>query len=314
MLLTIEKKAGDSLNGLDKILAKLPLDIGDQIMSLPVSIRNNMEEIRIRNGYPVRFFSSGNEYELKSISSNIIDQYMINNIFNSLLNYSIYAYQEELANGYITIEGGHRVGICGRTVMDNGKVKTIKQISSINIRRSREIIGVSNSCMRYLMKEKHQIYNTIIVSPPKCGKTTLLRDMIRNLSNMGFQVGVCDERSELSGMYNGRTSFDLGTRTDIMDGCPKEKGMIMLIRSMSPDIIATDEIGKKEDGHAIEAAVCAGVSLLTTIHGSNYRDVINSGIGELVQNGVFERLIFLSNVPSIGSISAIRDWRNNNVV
>jgi stage III sporulation protein SpoIIIAA len=104
MLLTIEKKAGDSLNGLDKILAKLPLDIGDQIMSLPVSIRNNMEEIRIRNGYPVRFFSSGNEYELKSISSNIIDQYMINNIFNSLLNYSIYAYQEELSIGQLQLQ------------------------------------------------------------------------------------------------------------------------------------------------------------------------------------------------------------------
>lgn len=312
--MTKEKKAGDSLNGLDKILAKLPLDIGAQIMHLPASIRNNMEEIRIRNGYPVRFFSSGNEYELKTKSPNIIDQFMINNIFNALLNYSVYAYQEELANGYITIEGGHRVGICGRTVMENGNVKTIKEISSINIRRSREIIGVSNSCIGYLMKGKHQIYNTIIVSPPKCGKTTLLRDMIRNLSNMGFQIGVCDERSELSGMYNGRVSFDLGTRTDIMDGCPKEKGMIMLIRSMSPDIIATDEIGKKEDGYAIEAAVCAGVSLLTTIHGSSYRDVINSGVGELVKNGVFERLIFLSNLPSIGSISAIRDWRNNNVI
>lgn len=302
------------MNGLDKILAKLPLDVGDQITSLPASIRKNLEEIRIRNGYPVRFFSSGTEYELKSKKSKVIDQYIINNIFNSLLNYSVYAYQEELANGYITIEGGHRVGICGRTVMDNGSVKTIKEISSINIRRSREITGVSDLCMGYLIKEKLQIYNTIIVSPPKCGKTTLLRDMVRNLSNMGFQVGVCDERSEISGMYNGQPSFDLGIRTDIMDGCPKEKGMIMLIRSMSPDIIATDEIGKKEDGHAIEAAVCAGVGLLTTIHGSSYRDVINSGIGNLVEGGVFERLIFLSNLPSIGSISAIRDWRNQNVV
>ncbi|MEL7657037.1 MAG: stage III sporulation protein AA, partial [Bacillota bacterium] len=238
----------------------------------------------------------------------------INNIFNSLLNYSAYAYQEELANGYITIEGGHRVGICGRTVMENGRVKTIKDISSINIRRSREIIGVSDPCMGYLTKGKHHIYNTIIVSPPKCGKTTLLRDMVRNFSTLGFQVGVCDERSEISGMYNGLPSYNLGGRTDILDGCPKDKGMIMLIRSMSPDLIATDEIGKKEDCHAIEAAVCAGISLLTTIHGSSYEDVINSGIGEMVEKGVFERLIFLSNVPAIGSISAIRDWRNQNVI
>ena len=243
-----------------------------------------------------------------------IDNYIINNIFNSLLNYSAYAYQEELANGYITIEGGHRVGICGRTVMENGKVKTIKDISSINIRRSREIIGVSDPCMSYLMKGKHQIYNTLIISPPKCGKTTLLRDMVRNFSTIGFQVGVCDERSEISGMYNGQPSYNLGVRTDILDGCPKEKGMIMLIRSMSPDLIATDEIGKKEDCHAIEAAVCAGISLLTTLHGSSYEDVISSGIGEMVEKGVFERLIFLSNVPAIGSISMIRDWRNQNVV
>lgn len=302
------------MNSLDKILVKLPIEIGEQIKSLPGHIKSNMEEIRIRNGHNIILYASGKEYELENKNGTKIDNYIINNIFNSFLNYSAYAYQEELTNGYITIEGGHRVGVCGRTVMESGKVKTIKDISSINIRRSREIIGVSDPCMGYLLKGKHQIFNTIIVSPPKCGKTTLLRDMIRNFSGMGFQVGVCDERSEISGMYNGRPSYDLGIRTDVLDGCPKEKGMIMLIRSMSPDLIATDEIGKQEDCHAIEAAVCAGISLLTTIHGNSYEDVISSGVGELVKKGVFERLIFLSNIPAIGSVSAIRDWRNQNVV
>ncbi len=302
------------MNSLDKILVKLPIEIGDQIKSLPSHIKRNLEEIRIRNGHNIILYASGKEYELECKNGAKIDNYIINNIFNSFLNYSAYAYQEEITNGYITIEGGHRVGVCGRTVMENGKVKTIKDISSVNIRRSREFIGISDPCMGYLLKGKHQIYNTIIVSPPKCGKTTLLRDMIRNCSSMGFQVGVCDERSEISGMYNGAPSYDLGTRTDVLDGCPKEKGMIMLIRSMSPDLIATDEIGKREDCHAIEAAVCAGISLLTTIHGNSFEDVISSGIGELVKKGVFERLIFLSNIPAIGSISAIRDWRNQNVV
>lgn len=303
-----------TMNSLDKILTKLPVEIEEQIRDLPGQIRRNLEEVRIRNGANIVIYSSGKEYELESRTGSKIDNILINNIFNSLLNHSAYAYQEELANGYITIEGGHRVGICGRTVLENGKVKTIKDISSINIRRSREIIGVSDPCMGYLLKERNRIYNTIIISPPKCGKTTLLRDMIRNFSGMGFQVGVCDERSEISGMYNGRTSYDLGIRTDVLDGCPKEKGMIMLIRSMSPDLIATDEIGRREDCHAIESAVCAGISLLTTIHGSSFEDVRNSGIGELVEKGVFERLIFLSNVPAIGSITAIRDWRNQNVV
>lgn len=303
-----------TMNSLDKILTKLPVEIEEQIRDLPGQIRKNLEEVRIRNGASIVVYSSGKEYELESRTGSKIDNILINNIFNSLLNHSAYAYQEELANGYITIEGGHRVGICGRTVLENGKVKTIKDISSINIRRSREIIGVSDPCMGYLLKGRNRIFNTIIISPPKCGKTTLLRDMIRNFSGMGFQVGVCDERSEISGMYNGRTSYDLGIRTDVLDGCPKEKGMIMLIRSMSPDLIATDEIGKREDCHAIESAVCAGISLLTTIHGSSFEDVRNSGIGELVEKGVFERLIFLSNVPAIGSITAIRDWRNQNVV
>lgn len=301
------------MNGLDKILEKLPAEVSEPIKELPAGMKKNLEEVRIRNGNHVLIFAGGKEYELECKKGKI-DNYIINNIFNALLNHSAYAYQEELANGYITIEGGHRVGVCGKAVMESGKVKTIKDISSVNIRRSREIPGVSDPCMGYLLNGKGQIHNTLIISPPKCGKTTLLRDMIRNLSGMGYQVGVCDERSEISGMYNGKPSYDLGIRTDVLDGCPKEKGMIMLIRSMSPDIIATDEIGKKEDCHAIEAAVCAGVGLLTTIHGSNYADVKNSGIGEMVERGVFERLIFLSNVPAIGSIAAIRDWRNQDVV
>jgi stage III sporulation protein AA len=302
------------MNSLEKITAKLPAEISEQIHELSPHLRKNMEEIRIRIGHDIILYASGKEYALECKNGFKVDNFVMNNIFNSLLNFSAYAYQEELANGYITIEGGHRVGLCGRAVMENGKVRTIKDISSINIRRSREIIGVSDPCVGYLMKGKHGLFNTIIISPPKCGKTTLLRDLIRNFSNMGFQTGVCDERSEISGMYNGKPSYDLGIRTDVLDGCPKEKGMIMLIRSMSPDLIATDEIGKKEDCRAIETAVCAGVRLLATIHGSTYEDLIASGIGELVQRGVFERLIFLSNTPAIGSISSIRDWRNQNVV
>ncbi|MBR0596641.1 stage III sporulation protein AA [Sinanaerobacter chloroacetimidivorans] len=302
------------MNGLENILTKLPADIGEQLKRLPDHVLNNLEEIRIRTGNQVMILAGGREYELQSRIGKKMDKETLNMVFNTILNHSAYAYQEELSNGYITIEGGHRVGICGRTVMENGRVKTIKDISSVNIRRSREIIGVSDPCMRYIMKGNDQIYNTIIVSPPKCGKTTLLRDMIRNLSGMGHKVGVCDERSEISGTYHGQASYDLGIRTDVLDGCPKEKGMIMLIRSMAPDIIATDEIGKKEDCYAIEAAVCAGIKLLTTIHGSTYEDLISSGIGEMVLSGVFERLIFLSNIPATGSIAGIRDWRNISMI
>lgn len=299
------------MNQLNHILMKLPNDIGTQIQSLPSEVLNHLEEIRIKTGSHIHIFSGGKEYAIERQSGVTMDKESLNTIFNNILNHSAYAYQEELSNGYITIEGGHRVGICGRTVLENGKVKTIKDISSLNIRRSREIIGVSNPFMKYLVKNKNEIYNTVIVSPPKCGKTTLLRDMVRNLSNMGFKVGVCDERSEISGTYNGYVNYDLGLRADVLDGCPKDQGMLMLIRAMSPDIIATDEIGKKQDIQAIEAAVCAGINLLTTIHGSNYEDLINSGIGDMVKKGIFQRFLFLSNIPSVGSIASVRDFKNN---
>ena len=227
-------------------------------------------------------------------------------ILNNLLNYSYYAYEEELAKGYITIEGGHRVGVCGRAVLDKGKVCLIKEISSLNIRRSREIIGVADRVIPHILdKNNGLLANTLIVSPPKCGKTTLLRDLVRVLSYKGYKVGLCDERSEIAGSYLGKPSYDLGPRTDVLDGCPKAEGMTMLIRAMSPDVVVTDEIGKTEDVSAIETAVCAGVSILTTIHGKNYDDVIASNIGPLVSKGVFSRIVFLTNDPRTGTIDEV---------
>lgn len=301
------------MDNLNNILTKLPGEIGKKIQELPVDVLSHMEEIRIKVDKPIYILSKGREYSIEGESNKKIDKELLNAIFNSILSYSAYAYQEELANGYITIEGGHRVGICGRAVVEDKNVRAIKDISSLNIRRSREILGVSDPCMRFILRNKKQIYNTIIVSPPKCGKTTLLRDIIRNLSNLGLKVGLCDERSEISGTYNGKAHFNLGSRTDILDGCPKEQGMMMLIRAMSPDIIATDEIGKREDVQGLEASLCAGINLLTTIHGNAYEDLLNSGIGELIRNKTFDRIIYLSNHPATGSISSIRDGRNNQI-
>jgi stage III sporulation protein AA len=159
--------------------------------------------------------------------------------------------------------------------------------------------------MPYILDENRRLMHTIIISPPMCGKTTLLRDIIRNLSIRGLRVGVCDERSEIAGSFQGVPSFDLGPRTDVLDSCPKDEGMVMLIRAMSPDVIATDEIGKKSDIYGIETALYAGVSLLTTIHGKDYDDVLKSGIGKFVADNVFKRYIVLSNHPSIGSVSKI---------
>ena len=280
-------------------------------------------------------------------------------ILNRLLDYSYYAY-ERAGRGYITIEGGHRVGICGRVTLENGQVHLIKDISSLNIRRSREIPGISDKILGAVLspaKAPAEVFqnagvsadirddrspgtldisgacssaascgstapsaitsknmadisemivrNTLIISPPKCGKTTILRDLARSLSYRGFRIGICDERSEIAGCYDGKTSYDLGPRTDVLDGCPKAEGILMLIRAMSPDVVLTDEIGKPEDAAAIRSALSAGVKIITTIHGSSFEDAAKSAVGDLITDHVFETLIFLSAQPVTGTVEKI---------
>lgn len=298
------------MKGIEEILAKLPSQMQKEIYKQDSRFRAQIEEIRIRTGSPVIILSGGREYYLNGENALPADGKTIREIFNSIINHSAYAYQEELSKGFITIEGGHRVGVCGKVIMEKGEIKAIKEISSLNIRRCREIIGVSDRLMPKLFNEKGAFLHTIIISPPMCGKTTLLRDIVRNLSGLGFRVGVCDERSEIAGSHMGVASFDLGHRTDIMDGCPKSEAMLMLIRGMSPAIIATDEIGKPADLPGIEGALCAGVGLLTTIYGGSREDLLRSSLGHLVSSGIFKRFVFLSNNPSIGTISSVTDEKN----
>lgn len=293
------------MNNLEQILNKLPEHIRGPVQELPETVLNSLEEIRIKAYGDIRVFSKNQEMLVSLKKNTLVTREDLDTILNNLLDYSYYAYEEELAKGYITIAGGHRVGVCGRAVLDKGKVSLIKEISSLNLRRSREIPGVAERILPHVLDKEKGLQNTLIVSPPKCGKTTLLRDLVRALSYKGVKIGLCDERSEIAGTYMGKPSFDLGPRTDIMDGCPKAEGMIMLIRAMSPDAVVTDEIGKREDIAAIEEAICAGVAILTTIHGKDYDDIIASNIGSLVKRGVFSRLIFLSNQPRTGSISEV---------
>ena len=285
------------MRNLECIFKKLPAGIGDSIRALPYEITDHLEEIRIRTGSGIRIISGGREFAIDGIT---VDYDMMNRILNSLLNHSYYAYEEELSKGYITIEGGHRVGICGKTVLDRGRVNIIKDISSVNIRCSREIIGIAEP-----LKDIVTDRNVLIASPPGCGKTTLLRDITRLLSCSGRQVSVCDERSEIAGTYMGKSTYDLGPRTDILDGCPKAEGMMMLIRSMGPDVIITDEIGREEDACAIEAAVCAGINIIASIHGGTYEEAATSRIGSMIRNGIFSRLIFLTNIPHTGTVREV---------
>ena len=291
------------MKGLEKILIRLPDYIREPLISLPDDIGNTIQEIRIKINQPVLVIACGIEVTVKP--SKPVTAETLDIILNNLMNYSIYAYEDELAKGYITVEGGHRVGICGRVVKNDSNITLIKDISSLNIRRSREIMGIAETLKNNIISNAG-LQNTVIVSPPKCGKTTLLRDIVRILSNDGYRVGLVDERSEIAGMYRGQPAYDIGPRTDVMDGCPKAEGVLMLIRSMAPDVVVTDEIGKTEDIYAIESALFSGVKVITTIHGNTYEDLIRSRLGPLVERRIFTRIIFLTNNPTTGTISEVR--------
>lgn len=198
------------------------------------------------------------------------------------------------------MQGGHRIGITGNVVVKEGKVVNINYISSLNFRIAKQIIGCSNKILKYMMNtEEGSLYNTLIVSPPGAGKTTILRDSIRQISS-GYQktVGVVDERGEIAAMYRGIPQNDVGERTDILDNIPKAIGMQMLIRSMAPEVIVADEIGSIEDVETICYAVCSGIKGIFTAHGGSLEDLkINPAIHKLIDSYVIEKIIVLSNHP-----------------
>ena len=277
--------------------------------NLPFS---RLQEIRLRIGKPLIIVSDNIEFVLHKI----IEKEELMEILEYVSNYSLYAFENELKQGFITIEGGHRVGMTGQVQIEDGEVKNIKHISSMNIRISHEVLNCADVIFPYITEDK-QICNTLIISPPRCGKTTMLRDLIRQVSDgnrwvRGCTVGVVDERSELGGCYLGVPQNKLGMRTDILDCCPKSKGMLMLVRSMAPQVIAVDEIGSAEDIHALEYAMHCGCKMLATVHGTSMEEIRKKPIlDELVKRHKFERYVVLGNTHHIGEIEGIYDNRGS---
>jgi len=270
-----------------------------------------LEEIRVKVNKPLFIHIGSKEKVWEYIATPEDLKYIMQRISN----YSIYAFEDEIRQGYITIKGGHRVGLCGICVIENNSIKTIKDISSINIRACKEIIGCADKVMPYIINND-SVYNTIIISPPKCGKTTLIRDISRQISQgnngkgfRGKNVSIIDERSEIAGSFKGIPQMDIGVRTDVLDNCPKSQGIMMAIRSMSPDVIVCDEIGTQNDMESILMALNSGISLITTIHGFGIEDLYKRLVfKDIVDNYVFTRGIVLSNKKGIGTIERIYDF------
>jgi stage III sporulation protein AA len=288
-----------------EMLDMLPESISTQLLKLHPSSLARMEEIRIRVMKRVEVIISG-----KPVFLSYVTTYEDSiNLLNELSHYSIYTLEEELKKGYITVRGGHRVGLSGRVITEDGRVKAIRDVTSFNIRIAKEKVGIAERYVPYLFQEKWM--NTLIIGPPQTGKTTLLRDFARVISS-GFQhiesrkVGIVDERSEIAGCVKGVPQHQLGERIDVLDACPKAEGMMMMIRSMSPDVLIVDEIGTKEDAEAVMEAVHAGVQLFVTVHGYRVSELLKRPtLKMLIESNVFDRFIELSRKDGPGTVQQI---------
>lgn len=292
---------------------------GQLLLMVPQNIRlrlqhqqmnwKHAEEMRFRIGQPVSIrYPQTDQYLGKDgqLTTDFRKGYVFSSqdmkeFLDYISNYSLYAYEEELKQGFITLLGGHRVGLVGQAVLVNGEIKTLRNISFANIRIAHEHIGIGETVLPYLYEEE-KLCSTLIASPPCCGKTSLLRDLIRCISDghagkASKTVGVVDERSELAACYQGVPQNDIGHKTDVLDACPKSIGIEMLLRSMAPEVIAVDELGRESDYEAIQKARHCGCILLATVHGDNRLETWfhASETTSLRQNVIqgFERLIQL---------------------
>ena len=274
---------------------------------------NCLQEIRLRSGKPLMVLSMGRELFLDQVGrawsaakqGYVVSKDEVTEALEHLSRYSMYAYEEDVRRGFLTVQGGHRVGLSGRCVIEKERIYGIRDISFLNIRIAHQIRGCAEPILPYVYRDG-QLMNTLIVAPPGCGKTTVLRDLIRLVSDGnaladGQSVAVVDERSELGGCSQGVPQNDLGVRTDVLDGCP-------MIRSMAPSVLAVDELAGEADKRALLTAFGCGVKVLATAHGAHLGDVRKrEDIGSLWAEGYFSRCLVLEDQGGPGKLLAVFD-------
>lgn len=266
----------------------LPPQARRALQYLPQSDLQRLEEVRLRVGKPCSVTFDGLE---RRLCEEPVTREQLELTVRAAANGFIYSAEETIKDGFITITGGHRVGLCGRAVCENGRIKAIKDYSSLCVRIARAVRGVAAELAEGLIKADGQAASTLIISPPGVGKTTLLRDTARQFSLKGMRVGVADERGELAAAARGEPQFDLGPCCDIIDGCSKADGAMLLLRSMAPSVLVMDEVTAQRDVEAVCAAAHCGVAVLATAHAADLEELCAREVyAPLIKSGVFERV------------------------
>ena len=298
----------------EEYLEYLPYGVLKAFCLIPADVKEKISEIRLKRGGAaavtrdkVSYLKADGALSDSPENAVSVGDCDFKTMIDRMCQSSVYAAQNDLCRGFITLPGGHRVGVCGKAAQRGGEIISLSDISSVNIRISREIKGAADRIIG-LIWDGRSLHNTLIISPPACGKTTLLRDAARLLGGglYNFKVGIADERCEIAAVSGGVPLNDVGPLTDVYSNCPKPEGMEMLLRSMGPDIIITDEIGTKADEEAARHIINAGVKLICSAHAYDIEDLKRRDIlSSLLNTHTFERIIVLSRRNGAGTVEKI---------
>lgn len=277
---------------MEQVWELLPYSLQDAVERLSAAERAQIEEVRLRLGRPVSVTLPEGERFLPGTAA---DRETLDQVLERASRCSVHTVLEQLRNGFVSVQGGHRLALCGTGVVEKGVLVNLRSISSLSIRQAREVKGIAAEVLPGLLEEG-RLQSTLILAPPGRGKTTLLRDLVRAVSAgegcPPLRVGLADERGEVAAVWDGRPMLDVGPRTDVMDSCPKDVGIITLLRGMSPQVLAVDEITRTEDADALLQAAGCGAVLLATAHAGCVDDLKRrKTYRRLAEEGVFERFV-----------------------
>ncbi len=286
------ERVSGAVERFDRAALLLPHNLRERARELKREERASCEEFRLRLGYPASIVMPEGE---RSMGGDPVTKRELGFVLEAATGASVHSASSRLAEGFITAKGGFRVGLCGAVGLSGGEPGGFTSVSSAAIRISREHKG---ACVPIIdsVYSGGEVRSTLIISPPGGGKTTLLRDLVRYISDAagGPRVGLCDERSEIAAFFDGEPTMDVGRRTDVLDGCPKARAVSMLLRSMNPGVIAIDEITAEEDAEAMTRAAHCGVKLIATAHAASRTELAERPIYRaLLASGVFEELIII---------------------